>query len=143
LYYYQVTNLEGDNAEYRSSNNWRARLNATIKFSMTSRLQISGDFNSASATATGTEKSNYSVDAAYRQEFFGRKLSLSFRISDIFDTRGEKTTTYGSNYTIVSDNKRRPRSFMLSLSYKINNYKVKDLKGADPASGGGGGMDMF
>jgi len=127
LYYY---NLEGETAGITTdvySFNYDARVNSTFIFSKNSRLQINGFYNAPTVTTQGNREAFYVISAAFRQEFFKKKLSLVFRVNDIFQTGKYITDTNSENLGFISHSEmlREAPVFMLSLSYKINNYKQK------------------
>ncbi len=127
LYYY---NLEGETAGITTdvnSFNYDARLNSTFIFSKNSRLQINGFYNAPTVTTQGNREAFYVISAAFRQEFFKKKLSLVFRVNDIFQTGKYITDTNSEDLGFISHSEmlREAPVFMLSLSYKINNYKQK------------------
>jgi len=53
-----------------------------------------------------------------------KKLSATLSIRDILGTAKWEGTAYGSNFKSSFKNSREPRVVMLTLSYKINNYKL-------------------
>ena len=121
-------NLEGETAGVTTdlkSFNYDMKLNSTYMFTKNSRLQINGFYNAPTVTVQGSRKAFYIVSAAYRQEFFKRKFSVVLRVNDIFKTGKYITNTEGIGFTSYSEMLRESPVFMLSLSYKINNYKQK------------------
>ena len=92
-------------------------------------LQISANYSSAHVHAQGKFDPSWSSDLAFKYNFLGDKASLSFRISDIFNTRKWQGYTYIENsYYSEHEYKHKSRQFTLGFSYKINNYNQRDLR---------------
>ena len=141
LYYY---NLEGETAGVttnQQSFNYDAKINSTFMFLENSRLQINGFYNAPTVTTQGNREAFYIFSAAFRQEFFKKKLSVVLRANDIFKTGKYETDTEGTGFSSHSEMLREAPVFMLSLSYKINNYKQKrGERNEDPGDEGEGMM---
>jgi len=119
-------NIEDDGiASGKQSFNYDFKLNSTFMFAKTSRLQINGFYNAPTVTSQGNRDAFYIFSAAYRHEFFKRKLSVVIRANDIFKTGNYITDSQGTGFSSHDEMYREAPVFMLSLSYKINNYKQK------------------
>lgn len=112
----------------QSINTWSARFSSTFKLKWGTRIQLTGFYNAPSITAQGEMEDFYMVNAALRQDFLKRKLSVSFNVKDIFQTMNHTSTTYGSNYMLYSERNRVSPQFRLSISYRINNYNPERKK---------------
>ncbi len=135
-------NLEGETSGVTTdlkSFNYDMKLNTTYMFTKNSRLQINGFYNAPTVTVQGNRESFYIISAAYRQELFERKLSVVLRVNDIFRTGKYITDVEGTGFISHSEMLRESPVFMLSLSYKINNYKQKrgerNFNGEDEGEG--------
>ncbi|WP_163716793.1 TonB-dependent receptor domain-containing protein [Mangrovibacterium lignilyticum] len=131
IYQYQ---LQGEVlGEYvsRSSINKDGRMNATIKFSNTSRLQLDGNYRGPSVSAQGDRNGSFYSNISYRQEFMNRKLTATLSMQDIFGSGGWQGTSSGSNFNSSFKFKHEPRVVKLSLSFKLNNYKTDNGRGSD------------
>lgn len=126
------------------SNNWNLRLNTGINFSTKTRFQLTTMYNGPSVTAQGRRGAFFFTNAAVKQEFFDRKLSATLQLRDIFGTTRFSFESYGPNFASNAEFMRESRVLMLSLSYKINNYKQKRGNGEmNEGNGMGGDGDMF
>jgi hypothetical protein len=70
------------------------------------------------------------------------QLSLTFRVSDIFNTRKFETETFGQNFFSNSYRKMESRVAYLGLTYRLspgNNNKDREKKPRDD----NGDMDVF
>ncbi len=136
LYHYRITgDLNGESID-RSSNNLSSRMNTTFKISDNSRLQLQGFFNGKTVSAQGERKAMVFTNVSYRQDFWDKKLTATLNVRDILGTGKFENESYGADFKRWSQWKHEPRTFMLTLSYKLNNFKE------DRNSRGEGGMDM-
>jgi len=133
FYYYKING----NSISNTSNNWRARVSNNIKVLQQTSIQLDGMFNSATATLYGKEKETYFVNAAIRQELFKRKASITFSVSDIFQTRKHdevESGVYRDQMISFYDSHlsfRQAPVFKLSISYTFNNYKKSRTRNGD------------
>lgn len=121
-------NIEGDIAGTSTdlkSINYDFRMNTTFMFSKIARLQLSGFYNAPTVTAQGEREGFYFFGAAYRHEFFKRRLSVVVNARDIFRTGKYVYTSEGESFITENERRREAPVITLSLSYKINNYKQK------------------
>lgn len=126
----------------RQSTNYSGRLNATIKFSPDSRMQLTGFYRGPSVSAQGDQKSMIFTNLSYRQDFMKKKLSATLSVRDVLGTAKFEGTSFGDDFKSTFRMQREPRVLMLTLSYKINNYKM-DNRAPSEQQGEGGGDDMF
>lgn len=137
MYRYRITGtLEGASVD-RTSTNWTGRVNTTFRFSDNSRMQIQGFFNGPSVSAQGDRDAMIFTNFSYRQDFMKKKLTATVSVRDPFGTARFEGESYGDNFKRWFRWEREPRVVMLTLSYKLNNFK-EDRNGG----GEGGGMDM-
>jgi hypothetical protein len=99
-------------------------LNATVKFSTESRFQLSGFYRGPSVSAQGTQKGSVFTNLSYRQDFMKKKLTATVSVRDLLGTMRMQGTSSGDNFSSTFKMTREPRVVMLTLSYKINNYKI-------------------
>jgi outer membrane receptor protein involved in Fe transport len=142
LYNYKLEGEVLGESVDRQSTNYSGRLNTTIKFSPDSRMQLTGFYRGPSVSAQGDQKGMIMTNLSYRQDFMKKKLTATFSIRDIFGTGKFENSSFGDGFKSTFRMKREPRVLMLTLSYKINNYKM-DRQGSEDQSGQGGGDDMF
>ncbi len=100
-------------------------MNTTVMFSKSSRIQLNGFYNAPTVTAQGNREGFYYFGAAYRQEFFKRRLSVVLNARDIFKTGKYVYISEGVGFITENERRREAPVITLSLSYKINNYKQK------------------
>jgi len=121
----------------KQSTNYTGRLNATVKFSANSRFQLTGFYRGPSVSAQGDQKGTVYTNLSYRQDFMKKKLTATLSMRDILGTMRQEGTSYGDNFKTTFKMTREPRVLMLTLSYKINNYKTdKSVPTEQPVQGG-------
>lgn len=130
--------IEGtlDDVEYAPNDfSWNSRFNNTFKLNANTRFQLDVMYQSETVRLQGTRSDFFTVSAAYKQDFFKRKMSATLQVRDVLSTWKYGFTL--SHDDIYQDTQFTPRSpsVMLSLSYKLNNYRVKR------GERGGNGMD--
>ena len=127
----------------RQSTNYSGRLNTTIKFSSDSRLQLTANYHGPSVSAQGDQKSMMFTNLSYRQEFMKKKLTATVSVRDVLGTAKFEGTSFGQDFKSTFRMQREPRVVMLTLSYKINNYKIDKQAAPTEQPSQGGGDDMF
>ncbi len=134
IYNYKLKGeLDGKSID-KQSTNYSGRLNATVKFTPDSRLQLTGFYRGPSVSAQGDQKSMIFTNLAYRQDFMKKKLSATLSVRDLLGTAKFEGTSYGENFKSTFRMTREPRVLMLTLSYKINNYKMDKKVPTEQAS---------
>ncbi len=80
---------------------------------------------SMKAFAQGTRSGFYSSTLAIKHSMFKEKASLTLQARDVFGDPHTITTTESAHQYKYSDFHRESPVFMLTFSYRINNYKAK------------------
>ncbi len=119
---------------------WTARLNMTFNVWKDGSFQLIGNYNSPRREVQELDEARYFADASFRQDFLKRKLSVSLRLTDIFNTRSWDETTYGRDFTAVSSRRHESRVLYLGIQYQINNFNRKSNR--ENGNGNGEEMDM-
>ena len=127
VYKYKIkdsSNSEG--VVTRESTNMDGRINSTLKFSQNSRMQVTGMYHGPSVSIQGKNEGMFYSNISYRQDFFSKKLTATISVQDVLGTAINKGTSSGTNFSSAYRFKREPQILMLTLSYRINNYKTDD-----------------
>lgn len=103
--------------------NWNSRFGNELKLSKSTTLQINGRYNSPAITAQGQREGFFSTDAALKQEFLGKNLSVTLQVRDIFGTGRREYRSEGENFSYYSYFMRKSPIVMLNIRYNFNNYK--------------------
>ncbi len=134
-------NISGDNiTEGIKTQNLNSDfvLNSNFTFLKSTRLQVTGFYNAPTLTSQGERSEMYGVNLALNRSFFKRKLDVSLRARDVLNTMkfkfNSKSEGINTNFTFDMDSP----TFMLTVGYKINNYKKR--KEAEGLEVGGGGV---
>ncbi len=138
-YYYAITGMINDVPVDESSFNWRSNLNTTFQITPTTRFQANMSYRSRSVSAQGYSNGYYYMNLALRQDLFKRKLSATLQLRDVFGTVRNESFSFGENFQQHMVRTREPRVLMLTLSYKINNYRFDSN---DRGGGESSEMDM-
>jgi outer membrane receptor protein involved in Fe transport len=120
---------------------WSSRLNMTFVPWKNGSIQVIGSYNSPTRQLQEYHKEQYFADASFRQDFWNNKLSLTLRLTDVFNTRTFYENTYGNGFTTESKRTRESRVLYAGFQLKINNYNKKLPK--DPSNGENGEQDGF
>lgn len=138
---YFNTKFEGQNLS-TNDYSWLGKLNTTFMFSKDFNIQVNANYNSPIVTVQGKIKEMFSTDFAVKKDFMDGQLSLTFRVSDIFNTRKMNSETFGTNFFTTSYRKRESRVAYLGISYRLspgNGNKEKDKRTQQNEEG----MDEF
>ncbi len=118
--------------------NWNVKYVLSIDFwKKTASFQLNGNYSAPRVTPQGIILSRTQVDASVEKRMLDKKLSLGFRVTDIFDTKGFRIelNQEGIEQDIVY--KWLTRRFYVTLSYHFGNL---DKKMKVPRVDAGGGM---
>ena len=113
------------------SYSYTGRINSTWMLSKSLSLQISSTYNSPIVSAQGKMDAIYFTDFAVKKDFMDGNLSVTLRMSDIFNTRKFSSETYGNNFSLFSQGQRDSRILFLGLTYNLNNFKQKTSRSKD------------
>lgn len=143
-YYYEAEGVIYDEFKKVSDVAIDGRLTTNFILPSKTRIQIMGFYRGAEVEISEEQKEMYWLSGAVRQEFLNRKLSLTFRVDDIFSTRKRIDTGYSENWVVYSEGIRKSPTFVLSLSYRLNQAEKRNGEYNEKSDGGNGsgGMDM-
>ncbi len=133
---------------------WNVRLNQTFTLPKDWVLQLNCRYRAPSLTTgsmgwgsggvgQGKRSGNYSIDFGLKKSFLKKSLVVALNVRNLISSYKTKIITYNygqnSGYDAVSIRERTRFNISLSVSYKINNYKIRKEK--MPTDDGGGYMD--
>ena len=128
----------------QQSTNFDGKLNLDMKLSKNTRFQLMGVYRGPTVSAQGSREGMFFSNASVRQDLLKNKLSATLQIQDIFGTMKFGGKSYGDNFVNTFEFKRESQVVQLTLSYKLNNFKMKPGKeGPDSTNNEGGGMGEF
>lgn len=137
---YFKNEFEGFNTT-NSDYSWLGKLNTNFSLSKDFNFQINFNYNAPNVTPQGKVKEQYSTDFAMKKDFMDGRLSLTFRVSDIFNTRKYETETFGQNFLTNSYRKWESRVAYLGISYRLSPGNNKERQRKQPEDNSD--MDMF
>ena len=116
---------------------WRARTNATFRFSKTLDVQGLVSYQPAMTVEQGSTASRTQFSLAGRKKLMDDQLNVTLRVIDPFSTSRESSTTIDPRFYQVSDRARVVRGLLLGLSWTFGKPlkdEPNDLVGADPGT---------
>ncbi len=122
------TFINGNNIENSLSNSgfaWNARFLSTFTPIKNWEFQISYNYVSPIITILGKLYPMHGLDIAIKTDLLHKKLSLSFRISDLLDTRLFGVNINNSNITQTFVRKRESRIAFLTATWKLGSEKAQ------------------
>jgi len=126
LYNYQLKGEVLGSSVDKQSTNYSGRMNATVKFSSDSRMQLTGFYHGPSVSAQGKDKGMLYTNLSFRQDLMKKKLVATVSVRDLLGTMKMAGNSSGDNFRSTFRMSREPRVLMLTLSYKINSYKMSE-----------------
>ncbi|MEE9363165.1 MAG: TonB-dependent receptor [Cellulophaga sp.] len=111
--------VDGRSLDYDDST-WFSSLGTRIKMGKGLAFQSRLNYQGVSNTAQTSEKALWYLNAGLSKKLFNNKGDLTFRVSNIFDTRKSKSETTGANFFVSSVRSRNAARFALSFSYKFD-----------------------
>lgn len=145
---YFRTLIEGNSVDGNISTDnysWTSKLNSNMTLMKNLNIQFSANYRAPIVTPQGKMFETYSADIAVKKDFMkDNRLSVSFRVSDIFNTQKFDMEAFGNNFYSTMTRKRQSQSAFLTLSYKINGgLKQKPKKKIVEGNGGGSDEGEF
>lgn len=141
---YFKTEVDGGELGFtQNATSWMIRIMSSLTFWNKTQLQLIFNYNSPSITmsggmfggggrykgssiiAQGKMYEMYGLDLAVRKDFLNDKLSLTLRLSDVFNTRKFGGEVNGEGFISKFNRKMDTRVLYLGISYKFNNYQNK------------------
>lgn len=118
---------------------WQGKLNGIVAPSKDFNLQVNFNYNAPQIIPQGKIKQVYSTDVALKKDFMEGQLSLTFRVSDIFNTRNFESETIDQNFITSSYRKMESRTAYLGFTFRLqqgNNNRERKPRSDE-------GMDDF
>ena len=121
---------------------WFTRLTSRLTIAKKNDIQLRLNYRAPRETTQGRREAMYNLDLAASRDLFKGKGTLTFSISDVFNTRRRIYSINTPSLFAEGDFQWRARSMKLTLNYRLNQKKNNRGKGR---RGGGdfGGGDEF
>lgn len=114
-----------NNIVYDSKNLiWTARLNNYLKLFSSIDWQTRLSYRGPQKNAISTRKASINTNTAFSKDIIGDKMTLTFKINDIFETGKWRLETFNETYKNYSESSwRGGRNLSLNLIYRFNQKK--------------------
>ncbi len=134
---YKVKGVLYEEPFERTSFNWGSRFNNTFLIGDHMRIQLNGNYVSQSVSAQGTRDGFWMANAAIKRDFLHKKITVVLQARDLFGTSKHESYSEGPDFYNYNLSRSKTPVVMLSVSFKLNNYRLKREKN------GNGGGDEF
>ena len=121
----EVTGNDGYNDISNNSYNWSLKMMQNFSFKNLFDLQLSYFYSGKMVMLQGSLDPCQSLDIAVKKDFFDKKFSVSFRVSDIFYSQKFSSTSTGYGFYSESERKRNSRGAFLTLTYRFGTEMEK------------------
>jgi len=125
LYYKDIYADLGSYTVSRSDFTYDSRLNMSLTFLKEYQLQLTGFYNAENPNLQGYSDARYFANLSLRANYFKRKLTVVFRIQDMFDS--QKNNSEIITPSLVSTNLSRSNSkfYFVGLTYRIGKIEME------------------
>ena len=138
------SNIKGEynGVVYDSKNfSWSGRLNNYLKIFSSVDWQTSLSYRAPQKTAVSNRKARISSNTALSKDLMKDKLTLTFKVNDIFETQKWRIESFNENYRSYSESSwRGGRNFELNLIYRFNQKKSDRKRSNNYENYGEGGF---
>ena len=127
---------------YDSKNfSWSGGLNNYLKIFSSVDWQTSLSYRAPQKTAVSNRKARISSNTALSKDLMKDKLTLTFKVNDIFETQKWRIESFNENYRSYSESSwRGGRNFELNLIYRFNQNKNDKKRSNSYENYGDGGF---
>ena len=136
------TEISGENLQVglsQSGFGWQGRGNVMWQFQPKHQLQVTFNHWGAGPTGQGYRKGISYLDMAYKYDIIPKKLFVSMRLSDVFNTRQFSYIQDSRNLYVTYDRARESQILYLSVQYDFGAKESKGRGGRKGSRGGSGG----
>lgn len=121
---------------------WNARNNMQFKLMEGLSAQTTFFYRAPMERPQGRTKALYVADAGISKDLFGKKGNLTLSVSDLFNSRKWRSTTFGDNFISDSEFQWRPRTFTLGFTYQLRSSNKRGERPNRDQRQNDGGEDM-
>jgi hypothetical protein len=107
------------------SKSWTGRISSKASFN---NFKFQMDFNYSSPSSDAQQKTyaTFYANAAAKLLLLDKNLSLTLRVSDIFNSKNRNSGKFGTDFTIMNNIRQTTRIFSLELAYYFQS-KANDI----------------
>ncbi|RPD98545.1 TonB-dependent receptor [Aureibaculum marinum] len=118
---------EYNGTDYGAENlSWFVRLNNKVTLPANIDWQTRLFYMGPSEDAQNKRKGMFSTDLAFSKDVFDEKASITFNVSDVFNTRKRSMESFTPTFDSDSEFQWRQRSFNLAFTYRFNQKKKSE-----------------
>ncbi|MDY7393923.1 TonB-dependent receptor [Aureibaculum sp. 2210JD6-5] len=133
---------EYNDVDYGANNlSWFVRLNNKVTLPAQIDWQTRLFYMGPTEDAQNIRKGMFSTDLAFSKDLFNERASITFNISDVFNSRKRSMESFTPTFNSDSEFQWRQRSFNLAFTYRFNQKKKRQegrQEGFDDDEGFGG-----
>ena len=85
-------------------------------------------YNGAFKESNLYRKPVFVTNIAVNKELFDGKGSLNLSVSDLFNSKINKTENYNTSFSLYGESQRSKRQVNLTFTYRFRNFKEKSIK---------------
>lgn len=115
-----------------------SRINSRMTIKKEWEFQMNFRYRAPENRAQGDREAYYQLDVGFSRQVLKKKGTLVFNVRDVFNSGKYRFNTVDDDFVFNSTYQRRPRSFTLSFTYRINQ---KDFKNRQRERGGSDDFD--
>lgn len=142
VFYYLLEADEVYNTPRNENISYTIRGTANFTLSKNMDFQLTGNYRAPQVVPQGVMMPMWNIDLGFKVDFWNKKGSLNFKVSDIFNTQRFRIDAAFANYYSEIYHKWESRTANLTFTYKIGQGAEKREKPRDTGGGGGGDMGM-
>ena len=120
---------------------WFMRFNSSFPLAFGINTQLNGFYFGPRANAQTESKGVVSFSGALNKPMFNDKATLSFRVSDIFNSSRRKSTTETADFRNYTEFQWRQPSYIFTFTYRINERKMDRRRNNRRGGFDGGGEE--
>ena len=91
-------------------------------------IQFSMFLQGKNVTPQGSTEPMFSSDLAFKKNFMNKRIALSLRISDLFNTQKFEFNSNTSTFSAASVRRRDSRTLFLTFTYRIGSDDKKQQR---------------
>ena len=122
---------------------WFARVNSSFPLAFGVDTQLRAFYRGPNANAQTESQGIFSLSGALNKTILNKKGTLSFRASDIFNSRRRKSTTETDTFRNYTEFQWRQPSYILTFTYRINERDMDRRKRRSNDNNQNGGGEDF
>ncbi|WP_299705430.1 outer membrane beta-barrel family protein [uncultured Pontibacter sp.] len=138
----ELNDAGGDTELSNDQWTWNSKLNSNMTVWKDLAIQVSANYRAPMANIQGQMQEMYAVDLGLKKEVLNKRGTITFRVSDIFDTREFNFESFGPGFEQTHNNKRQTRIAFIGFTYRLNSEdSERERRQREEQGGGDDGFD--